>query len=225
MADQPKPFKPTPRSTVRRIPTRGVYNHSVIHAILDEALVCHVGFVDDGWPIVIPMLHARVEDRLYIHGSLASRAFKLLSDGLPACIMVTLMDGLVLARSAFHHSANYRSVVVLGRGVPVRDRDEKHRIMGKFVEQVIPGRWDDSRQPTEKELNAMAVVGFDLDESSAKIRTGPPKDEDDDYALPVWAGVIPLQLTAGPPQPDPALRPQIPLPDYLQNYRRNEQNS
>jgi nitroimidazol reductase NimA-like FMN-containing flavoprotein (pyridoxamine 5'-phosphate oxidase superfamily) len=213
-------FDPTPRSTVRRIPARGVYDRTVINAILDEALVCHVGFVDDGQPVVIPMLHARVDDRLYIHGSNASRAFRLLSEGVPACVTVTLLDGLVLARSAFHHSANYRSVVVLAKGDLVRDRDEKNRILLGLVEHVVPGRWYDSRRPTEKELNATAVVGFPLDESSAKIRTGPPKDDDEDYSLPVWAGLLPFALTPGQPQPDPALPPHIPLPDYIRNYQR-----
>ena len=214
------PFDPTPRATIRRIPARGVYDRTVINAILDEALVCHVGFVDAGQPYVIPMLHARIVDRLYIHGSNASRAFEVLSTGAPACITVTLLDGLVLARSAFHHSLNYRSVVVLAKGDPVRDRTEKNRILTELVESVAPGRWFDSRQPTEKELNATAVVGFPLDESSAKIRTGPPKDDAEDYALPHWAGVLPLALTAAAPQPDPALAPHIPLPDYLRDYRR-----
>ncbi len=225
MPNSPKPFEPTPRSTVRRIPARGVYDRSVINAILDEALVCHVGFVDNGHPVVIPMLHARVGDRLYIHGSNASRAFGILSEGVPACVTVTLLDGLVLARSAFHHSANYRSVVILAKGDPVRDRDEKNRILLGLVEHVVPGRWYDSRQPTEKELNATAVVGFPLDESSAKLRTGPPKDDAEDYSLPVWAGLLPLALTPGRPQPDPALTPGIPLPDYIRNYQRSSKTS
>ena len=220
MPNSPQPFNPTPRSTVRRIPARGVYDRTVINAILDEALVCHVGFVDDGQPVVIPMLHTRVGDRLYIHGSNASRAFHVLSKGVPACVTVTLLDGLVLARSAFHHSLNYRSVVVLAKGEPVCNRDEKNRILLALVEHVVPGRWYDSRQPTEKELNATAVLGFPLDESSAKIRTGPPKDEDEDYSLPVWAGVIPLTLASGQPQPDPALTQGISVPDYLRNYCR-----
>ena len=218
---QPQPFEPTPRTTVRRIPDRGVYDRSVINAILDEALVCHVGFVDDGQPLVIPMLHARVTDRLYIHGSNASRAIKVLSEGVPACVTVTLLDGVVLARSAFHHSLNYRSVVVFARGEPVRERDEKNRILTELVERVVPGRWYDSRQPTEKELNATALVGFPLDESSAKIRSGPPKDDLEDYSLPYWAGVLPLSLTAGPLQPDPKLPPTIPVPEYLRNYDRS----
>jgi nitroimidazol reductase NimA-like FMN-containing flavoprotein (pyridoxamine 5'-phosphate oxidase superfamily) len=180
MANTPQLFDPTPRSTVRRIPARGVYDRAVINAILDEALVCHVGFVDEGQPVVIPMLHARVDDRLYIHGSNASRAMGLLFGGVPSCVTVTMLDGLVLARSAFHHSLNYRSVVILAKGEPVRDRDEKNRILLRLVEHVVPGRWYDSRQPTERELNATAVVGFPLDESSAKIRSGPPKDDVED---------------------------------------------
>lgn len=220
MSHAPQPFEPTPRSTVRRIPARGVYDRAVIQSILDEALVCHVGFVDDGQPLVIPMLHARVDDRLYIHGSNASRAFKVLSEGVPACVTVTLLDGLVLARSAFHHSLNYRSVVVLAKGTPVADREQKNQILWRLVEQVVPGRWYDSRQPTEKELNATAVVGFPLDESSAKIRTGPPKDDEEDYALPYWAGVLPLAIRAGDPQPDPRLSNGINLPDSLKSYSR-----
>jgi len=222
MSQAPQPFEPTPRSTVRRIPDRGVYDRSVIHAVLDEGLVCHVGFVDDGQPLVIPMLHVRVDDRLYIHGSNASRAFKVLSEGVPACVTVTLLDGLVLARSAFHHSLNYRSVVVLAKGEPVRNRDEKNRMLTHLVERVVPGRWYDSRQPTEKELNATAMVGFPLDESSAKIRSGPPKDEAEDYSLPYWAGLLPLALTAGQPHPDPKLPPHIPVPEYLRDYDRSQ---
>ena len=211
---------PTPRTTVRRIPSRGVYDSASINAILDQALVCHVGFVDDGQPHVIPMLHARVGDRLYIHGSVASRAFHELARGVPACVTVTLLDGLVLARSAFHSSLNYRSVVIFGVGEEVRDREEKLRVLTSLVEHIVPGRWDDARQPTEQELNATAVVGFPLDECSAKVRTGPPKDDEDDYALSVWAGVIPLSLTAGVPLPDPALPPGIVLPDYVRDFRR-----
>lgn len=220
MSHAPQPFEPTPRSTVRRIPARGVYDRTVINSILDEALVCHVGFVDDGQPLVIPMLHARIEDRLYIHGSNASRAFKVLSEGVPACVTVTILDGLVLARSAFDHSLNYRSVVVLGRGTAVTEREEKNQILWRLVESVVPGRWYDTRQPTEKELNATAVVGFPLDECSAKIRTGPPKDEPEDYGLPHWAGVLPLAIRAGEPQPDPKMPPHVKLPDYLNGYSR-----
>ncbi len=210
----------THRSTVHRIPARGVYDRAAIGAILDEALVCHVGFVDDGQPFVIPMLHVRIDDRLYMHGSVASRAFRRLAEGVPACVTVTLLDGLVMARSAFHHSLNYRSVVILGSATEVSDSAEKTRVLGRLVEHVARGRWDDARQPTEKELNATAVVGFSLDECSAKVRTGPPKDDEEDYDLPVWAGVIPLVLQAGAPQPDPRLTPGLELPDYLRDYCR-----
>jgi len=211
---------PTDRTRVRRLPSRGVYDRAAINAILDEALVCHVGFVDDGQPFVVPMLHARVGDRLYIHGSVASRAFRRLAEGVPACVTVTLLDGLVLARSVFHHSLNYRSVMVFGAGEEVVDREEKLRILTALVEHVVPGRWHDARPPTEKELNATAVVGFALDECSAKVRTGPPKDDEEDYTLPVWAGVIPYALQAGTPQPDPDLSPGIALPQYLCDCRR-----
>ncbi len=219
-AENNPPGNPTPRIKVRRIPSRGAYDAATIHAILDEALVCHVGFVDSGQPYVIPMLHARDGDRLYIHGSVASRAFRVLGQGAPACVTVTLLDGLVLARSVFHHSLNYRSVVILGSGYEVRDREEKLRVLESLVEQVVRGRWSDARQPTENELNATSVIGFPLDECSAKVRAGPPKDDDEDYALSVWAGVIPLSLTAGAARPDPALQPGIVFPDYLRDYRR-----
>ena len=209
----------TPRTTVRRIARRGVYDRRVINAVLDEALVCHVGIVDDGQPFVIPMLHARVDDRLYIHGSPASRLFRRLSEGVPACVTVTLLDGLVLARSTLHHSVNYRSVVVLGVGEEVRERAAKVKALLAIVEHVVPGRWKDCRPPSEGELDA-TVLALPLDEASAKVRTGPPEDNESDYSLPVGAGVIPLALTPGEPQADPRLADGIAVPQYVTEYGR-----
>ncbi len=208
------------RTRVRRVASRGAYDRETIHAILDEALVCHVGIVSDGQPFVIPMLHARIDDRLYVHGSTGSRLMRQIGGGSPACITVTLLDGLVLARSAFHHSMNYRSVVILAGGEEVRDRERKWDLLHKLVERVIPGRWPDIRPPNENEFKATSLVGFPLDESSAKVRVGPPKDDEEDYALPTWAGVIPLSLNVGPPVPDPRLRVELSVPGYVTGYRR-----
>ena len=200
---------------MRRLPKRGVYDRAAIEAILDEGIVCHLGFVSDGHPVVIPTLYARAGDVLYVHGSAASRALRRLAGGFDACLTVTLLDGLVLARSAFHHSANYRSVVVFGRARPVDAQDEKLAALEAISEHVVPGRWADVRGPTARELKATTVLALPLDEASAKVRTGPPLDEDDDYELAVWAGVIPFRFVTGEPEPDPRLRPDIPLPRYL----------
>lgn len=208
------------RTTVRRLASRGVYNRAAIYAVLDEALVCHVGFVDDGQPYVIPTIHARQGDRLVLHGSRGSRMLQRLAAGVPACITVTLLDGLVLARSAFHHSMNYRSVVVLGRGTEITDREEKRTALAALVEHVVRGRSEDSRPPSQAELDGTAVIAFPLDELSAKVRTGPPKDDAEDYALPHWAGVIPMSLTAGAPIPDPRLPAEVAPPAYAADYRR-----
>jgi nitroimidazol reductase NimA-like FMN-containing flavoprotein (pyridoxamine 5'-phosphate oxidase superfamily) len=207
---------------VRRIPKRGVYDRGAIDAILDEALVCHVGFVHDGHPVVIPTLFARVGDLVYFHGSAASRMLRTLTSGADVCLTVTLLDGLVLARSAFHHSANYRSVVVLGRAQVIEERAEKLAALEAFAERVAPGRWNEVREPTAKELKATTVLSLALDEASAKVRTGPPVDDEEDYALDVWAGVIPLRLVAGEPVPDPRLRAGIPVPEYARAYHARE---
>jgi nitroimidazol reductase NimA-like FMN-containing flavoprotein (pyridoxamine 5'-phosphate oxidase superfamily) len=188
---------PSSRSRVRRAPNRADYSRETIDAILDEALVAHLGFAVDGQPYVIPTLHARVGDIVYVHGSSASRMIRSLTGGLSACLTVTLIDGLVLARSAFHHSMNYRSVVVLGEARPVEGVDERLTALEAFTERLVPGRWDEVRPPTAQELKGTRVLAFDLDEASAKVRTGPPVDDDEDYALDVWAGVIPLALTPG----------------------------
>jgi len=211
---------PTPRATVRRAEQRASYDRTTIYRILDEALVCHIGFIDDGQPYVIPMNHVRVGDRLCVHGSPASRILQRLSAGADACITVTLLDGLVLARSAMHHSVNYRSAVILARGEPMQDRQEKERVLQALVEHVVPGRWEDVRKPTEQEVAATAIVSFPLDEASAKVRSGPPADDENDYSLPVWAGVIPVALTHSAPVPDPRLPASVDVPPYIAAYSR-----
>ena len=200
---------PTQRTRVRRAPARGVYEREQIDAILDEGLVAHLGFVDGGQPFVIPTLYARVGDILYVHGSSASRAIRRLSDGIPACLTVTLLDGVVLARSVFHHSMNYRSVVVLGTCRPVEGPREREAALLAFTERLVPGRWDVVRPPSAQELKATRVLSLDLQECSAKARTGPPVDDEADYALSVWAGEIPLHTAAGPLRADPRLTPGI----------------
>jgi len=194
---------------VRRVPSRAVYDREAIDQILDEAMIAHLGFVHEGQPFVIPTLHARIGDTVYFHGSAASRAIRTLSSGVPACLTVTLLDGLVLARSAFHTSLNYRSVVVLGSAKPVEGSDERRLALEAFMERLIPGRWAEVRPPSAKELKGTRVLALALDETSAKVRTGPPEDDQGDVELPVWAGVIPLQTTAGTPIPDPLTPPQI----------------
>jgi nitroimidazol reductase NimA-like FMN-containing flavoprotein (pyridoxamine 5'-phosphate oxidase superfamily) len=213
-------FAPTPRTTLKRLPSRGVFDRAAVHAILDEGLVCHVGFVADGQPFVIPTSYARVEDRLYIHGSAASRMLRSLSGGIPVAVTVTLLDGLVLARSAFHHSMNYRSVVVLGRAELVGDPAERSAALEAIVEHVVPGRSRLVRGPSEKELLATSVLRLELLEVSAKVRTGPPIDDEEDLGLDCWAGVLPLRLVPGEPVADPQLPPgRLPAKDVAE-YRR-----
>jgi nitroimidazol reductase NimA-like FMN-containing flavoprotein (pyridoxamine 5'-phosphate oxidase superfamily) len=199
---------------VRRHPERGVYEREAIAAILDEALFCHVGFVVDGQPFVIPTIHARAGDVLYLHGSPASRLLRTLAGGADVCVTATLLDGLVLARSVYNHSMNYRSAVVLGRARAVDDRDEKLAALEAIVEHVVPGRWQDARRPNEKELAATTVLALALDQASAKVRSGPPKDFDDDVELPIWAGVIPLSLVAGVAETDASVPDGVALPPY-----------
>jgi len=213
-------FTRTSRTTVRRLPQRGVYDRAAVFAILDEALVCHVGFVRDGQPFVIPTIFARVEDRLYLHGSAASRMLGALAEGADVCVTVTLVDGLVLARSAFHHSMNYRSVVVLGRARLVTDANEKRAALEAVVEHVVPGRSREVRDPSERELLATSVLCLDLLEVSAKVRTGPPVDDAEDMDRPCWAGEIPLRLEAQAPVADPQLRAGVEPSPIARNYRR-----
>ncbi len=214
------PIGPTPRTRVRRLPARGSYDRDVINAILDEALVCHVGFVDEGQPIVIPTIHVRIGDRVHLHGSNASRMLVRLREGVPACVTVTLLDGLVLARSAFHHSMNYRSVVIFGRAEETKGREQKLEVFERLVEHVVRGRWADARRPSEEEINATTLVSLPITEASAKIRCGPAKDDEEDYSLPIWAGVIPLELRAATPLADEKLAHSIPTPDYVTLYQR-----
>ena len=212
---------PSPRTRVRRLPERGAYDRAAIEAVLDAALVAHLGFVQDGQPFVIPTLHARVGDRVYVHGSAASRTLRALANGTPTCLTVTLLDGVVLARSVFEHSMNYRSVVVLGTATPVEEPEEKLTALEAFTEKLLPGRWAEARPPTRRELKATSVLTLPLDEASAKIRDGGPEDGDTpDADLDVWAGHVPLVVQALEPVPDPALRPGIPLPPGLRPYRR-----
>jgi len=211
---------PSSRVRVRRLPKRAAYDRATIDPILDEALVCHLGFVNAGQPFVLPTLHARLGDRLYVHGSSASRMLGALADGVPACVTITLIDGLVLARSAFHHSVNYRSVVLLGTARAVTDPDEKLSALHAFTEHLVPGRWDEVRPPTSQELKATSVLFLPLSEVSAKVRTGPPVDDEPDYAMDVWAGVLPLRLQPAAPEADPLLRAEIGAPAYLTGYHR-----
>jgi nitroimidazol reductase NimA-like FMN-containing flavoprotein (pyridoxamine 5'-phosphate oxidase superfamily) len=212
---------PSPRTRVKRVHERAAYDRETVDAILDAALVCHLGFVQDGQPYVIPTLHARLGDRLYVHGSSASRAIRTLGEGVPACATVTLLDGIVLARSVFEHSTNYRSVVVLGTATAVTDPAEKLAALEAFTEKLLPGRWADARPPTRKELKATGVLWLPLDETSAKVRTGGPDDGDTpDAELNVWAGHIPLVTRALAPVPAPELRDGIPVPPYARRYRR-----
>jgi uncharacterized protein len=209
---------PTDRTTVRRLPARGSYDRTLIHSILDEAMVCHVGFVVDGRPFVIPTLHVRVGDRLYMHGAPGSRMLKAMASGVDVCVTVTLVDGLVLARSAFHHSMNYRSVVLFGEARAVDDPAEKTRVLQTLAEHLAAGRWRDIRVPTPGELKATTVLSVPIDEASAKVRTGPPVDDEEDYALPIWAGVLPLSIQAGEPVACPRLLPDVELPPYARSY-------
>jgi len=219
-------LNPTPRTRVVREPQRAVYDRDAVNQILDEALLCHVGFVansnSDFQPFVIPMSYGRDGDVLYIHGSPASRMLRHLEQGVPVCITVTLIDGLVLARSVFNHSMNYRSVIILGTAALVDDPAEKLAALRALSEHILPNRWDDSRQPNEKELKATSVLRVPINEFSAKVRVGPPLDNEEDYSFPTWAGVIPLEINSGAPIRDD--RCQQELPAYLKNYARKKKS-
>ncbi len=217
-----KPDNPTPRTRVVREPQRAVYDRDTVNQILDEAFLCHVGFVVDGQPYVIPTSYGRDGDVLYIHGSAASRMLRNLDQGVSVCVTVTLVDGLVLARSVFNHSMNYRSVVILGTATLVNDAAEKLAALRALSEHIIQQRWDDSRQPNEKELKATSVLRLPISEFSAKVRVGPPVDDEEDYSFPTWAGVIPLKITVGAAIRDE--RSELELPAYLKNYSRTKKS-
>lgn len=211
-------FPITPRNKVRRLAKRGQYDRDVIYPIVDEAFICHVGFVVDEQPFVIPTIHARRGDTILFHGAKASRMLKHIQAGNPLCVTVTLLDGLVMARSVFHHSMNYRSAVLYGCGHIIKDEAEKWEALRLISEAVMPGRWDDARQPTAKEMKATTVVAMPIDNASAKVRTGPPGDDEEDYGLPVWAGVVPLRQLVERPLPDPLLPEGIGIPDYMAEF-------
>jgi nitroimidazol reductase NimA-like FMN-containing flavoprotein (pyridoxamine 5'-phosphate oxidase superfamily) len=213
-------LSPTPRTTLKRRPQRGSYDRAAIDAILDEAFLCHLAWQADGEPWCIPTVHARVGDALYVHGAAGNRALRALRDGARACLVVTLVDGLVVSRSAFHSSVNYRSVIVYGAAEEVSDPSEKQAAFRAIVEAVIPKRFADVRPPSQKEIDQTLVLRLPLDEASAKVRTGAPIEDEEDYDLPCWAGVLPLALRAGEPVGDPRLAPGTPVPDYLRHYAR-----
>jgi uncharacterized protein len=212
---------PTTRTRVVREAERGVYDRETIYRILDEGFFCHVGFAVDGQPFVIPTSYGRKEAHLYIHGSAASRMLREMKDGVALCVTVTLLDGLVLARSVFNHSMNYRSVVILGKGTLVEDPEEKLAALRTLSEHIIPGRWDDVRQPDERELKATSVLRLPIEEFSAKVRTGPPIDDEEDYSFPTWAGVVPLKIEVAEPISDPRLSLNQGIPNYLRFYSRS----
>ncbi len=209
----------TELSELRRVPARGSHDKKIIHAILDAAFLAHVGFQVNAQPFVVPTLYGREGDKLYLHGSVASRMLVALGNGVPACVAVTIVDGLVLARSAFHHSMNYRSVMAFGTARRLQTPESKARALRVISEHLMADRWDEVRRPSDQELAATAVLEFVIEEASAKTRHGPPIDEEDDYRLSVWAGVVPLRLEAQPPIPDPRLAPDLALPQYLRQYR------
>jgi nitroimidazol reductase NimA-like FMN-containing flavoprotein (pyridoxamine 5'-phosphate oxidase superfamily) len=208
-------FKITERNKVRSAPVRADYNIETVYDIIDSGLICHVGFAHNDQPYVIPTIHVRIDNTIYFHGSTKSRLIRHIAEGSNVCITVTKLDGLVLARSVFHHSMNYRSAVVFGKGGLVADKENKLKVFKAMTEKLISGRWADARIPNEKEIEITAVAAVKIDDASAKIRTGPPKDDTDDYDLNVWAGEIPIEEVRKSPLPDPKLRDDITLPDYL----------
>jgi nitroimidazol reductase NimA-like FMN-containing flavoprotein (pyridoxamine 5'-phosphate oxidase superfamily) len=216
----PETQMPTARTRVVREPHRGVYSREEAYRILDEGFICHVGFAVDGQPFVIPTSYGRKDADLYIHGSAASRMLRQMKDGIAVCITVTLLDGLVLARSVFNHSMNYRSVVILGKATLVDEPEEKLAALRLLSEHILPGRWDDSRQPNERELKQTSVLRVPIEEFSAKVRIGPPIDDEEDLSFPTWAGVIPLEMKAGAPIDD-EINPLREAPEYAKNYSRS----
>jgi uncharacterized protein len=216
----PEPITPTERTQVVREPQRGLYDRQEIYKILDEGMLCHVGFAMEGQPYVIPTLYGRIGDAIYFHGSAASRMLRGLSGGANVCVTVTLTDGIVLARSIFNHSINYRSVVALGKATLVDEPSEKMEALRAFSEKILPGRWEDARKPNAQELKATSILRLPLTEISGKVRTGPPHDDAPDLPLPIWAGVIPLRMAAGEPIREEQCSPEIAVPEYAARYRR-----
>ncbi|HEY4974014.1 MAG TPA: pyridoxamine 5'-phosphate oxidase family protein [Steroidobacteraceae bacterium] len=212
-------YPATPRTRIRRLPKRGSYDKLAVHAILDQGFICHVGFALDAQPYVIPTVYARADSTLYIHGSAVSRMLRTLSQSVPVCITVTLLDGLVLARSAFHHSLNYRSVVMLGNATLVDDLDEKMQALTLITNHVVPQRWEEARTPNELELRQTSVLALPLEEVSAKVRSGPPVDDEEDYVLPIWAGVVPVETRLGVPISDGRVLPGVPQIDLARIKR------
>ncbi|MFY9268564.1 MAG: pyridoxamine 5'-phosphate oxidase family protein [Candidatus Manganitrophaceae bacterium] len=217
-------FPKTNLNRVKRIPKRASYDKTVIYPIIDAALICHVGFVQEGLPFVIPMIHARLNDTLYLHGSTASRLLKQVK-GNPLCVSITLLDGIVFARSAFHHSMNYRSAVLFGNGRLIESDGEKYKALQLLSEQIAKGRWEEARKPNEKELEVTSVIAVAIESASAKVRSGPPIDEEEDYGLPIWAGVLPIDPKPGHPIPDPRLTEGIAPPKYIADYKRPSDRS
>jgi len=215
-----QPYTPTPRTRLVREADRAVYDREAAYRILDEGFLCHVGFVTDGQPFVIPTSYGRKDANLFIHGSAASRMLRTVKESVPVCITVTLLDGLVLARSIFNHSMNYRSVVVLGKATLIDDPAEKIEALRLLSEHIIPGRWADSRQPNERELKATSVLRVPIEEFSAKVRKGPVVDDEEDYSFPTWAGLVPLEMVAGEPIADARLDPKREVPSYARHYKR-----
>lgn len=216
-------FQVTDLNRVKRIPKRGAYDKETVYAIVDDALICHVGMIEEGRPVVIPTIHARDGDNLLLHGASTSRMLNHVGAGHDICVTVTHLDGLVLARSVFHHSMNYRSAVLFGKGALIEDADEKMKALEIFTEKLIPGRWDDARQPTPNESKATHIVSVPIDLASAKVRVGPPGDDDEDYSLDVWAGVLPMRTVFGELEADPLLKDGVAVPQYIEAYRDSKQ--
>jgi hypothetical protein len=213
-------FPKTSLNQVKRLPKRGQYDSETIYKIVDEALICHVGFVDREVPFVIPTIHARIDDTVYFHGAVANRMMKHIESGNPVCITATLIDGIVFARSVFHHSMNYRSAMLFGKGRKVESAEEKNAALFAVSEHIAKGRWDEARIPSPKEMDATLVVAVDIESASAKVRTGPAIDDEEDYSLPVWAGVMPIQLQFMQPERDERLAGDITVPEYIKQYKR-----
>jgi nitroimidazol reductase NimA-like FMN-containing flavoprotein (pyridoxamine 5'-phosphate oxidase superfamily) len=213
-------FHQSDLNKVRRLPQRGHYDKEMVYAIVDEALICHAGFVVDGQPYVMPTIHTRIGDTIYLHGAVANRMLNHIKAGNSVCITATHIDGIVFARSVFHHSMNYRSAVLFGHGRVVESYDERWKVFEALTEHIAKGRWSDARHPNETEDRTTAIVAIEIDSASAKIRSGPAKDDEEDYALPVWAGVMPVRMQFGEPVKDEGLAETIPVPEYIAGYKR-----